>query len=162
VSPEKPITLELHYNTSENHKNTAVAVQDMLKPYGFEIALINKDGKTHYSHLEQRGNFDIARAGWNADYKDPGTFLDLAKTGAGNNYADYSNKDYDALLVKAAVEADQAKRMQYLSDAEAIFVRDMPNVPLLFYANHNVVSPKIKGFKDNVMDIHPSRWISKE
>ena len=162
VSPDKPIKLELHYNTSENHKNTAVAIQDMLKPYGFEITLINKDGKSHYSYLEQRGMFDIARAGWNADYKDPGTFLDLAKSKAGNNFADYSNADYDALLAKAAIEPDPAKRMGYLSDAEGIFVRDMPNVPLLFYANHNVVSPRIKGFEDNVMDVHPSRWISKD
>jgi oligopeptide transport system substrate-binding protein len=35
-------------------------------------------------------------------------------------------------------------------------------MPLLYYANHNIVSPKLKGFVDNVMDKHPSRYISKE
>ncbi len=161
VTAAKPLAIELHYNTSENHKNTAIAVQDMLKGFNITVTLINKDGKSHYSYLEQRGKFDIARAGWVADYKDPGTFLDLAKSGAGNNYGDYKNPEYDALLAKAAIEPDPAKRMQALSDAEAIFVRDMPNVPLLFYANHNVVSPKLKGFNDNLMDAHPSRFISK-
>jgi oligopeptide transport system substrate-binding protein len=79
ITPEKPLKMELRYNTSENHKNTAVAIQEMLKPFNIEVTLINVDGKTHYSYLEQKGDFDVARAGWVADYKDPGTFLDLGK-----------------------------------------------------------------------------------
>jgi oligopeptide transport system substrate-binding protein len=162
ISPDKPMKLELRYNTSENHKNTAVAFQEMLKPFGFDVSLINTDGKTHYSYLEQHGEFDVARAGWIADFKDPVTFLNLAHTGDGNNYGEYSNKDYDALLDKAAVEADPAKRMKELSDAEAVMIGDLPLLPLLYYGNHNVVSSKLHGFADNVMDAHPSRFVSKD
>ena len=79
--------MEIRYNTSENHKNTAVAIQEQLKPLGIEVTLLNTDTKTHYGHLEQQGDFDIARAGWIADYKDPENFLALCKTGTGNNYA---------------------------------------------------------------------------
>ncbi len=162
ISKEKPLKMELRYNTSENHKNTAVAIQDMLKAFNIEVTLVTADGKTHYSFLEQKGDFDVARAGWVADYKDPGNFLDLLKTGAGNNYGDYSNKAYDDLLAAASVEADPAKRMKALSDAEAILTAEIGNMPLLFYSNHNIVSPKLKGFHDNVMDVHPSRFITKE
>ena len=162
ISPEKPMKLELRYNTSENHKNTAVAFQEMLKPFGFDVSLINTDGKTHYSYLEQHGDFDVARAGWIADFKDPVTFLNLAHTGDGNNYGEYTNKAYDALMDKAAVEADPAARMKELSDAEAIMIADLPLLPLLYYGNHNVISPKLHGFADNVMDSHPSRFISKD
>ena len=35
-------------------------------------------------------------------------------------------------------------------------------MPLVFYANHNIVSSKLKGFKDNVVDVHPSRFVTKE
>ena len=113
--------------------------------------------------MEQHGDFDIARAGWIADYKDPENFLALCKTGTGNNYAEYSNKDYDALLAAAAAEGDAAKRMKSLSDAEAIGVaRDLCVVPLLYYGFHTIVSSKIKGWEDNVMDRHPSRFLSKE
>ena len=162
ISPEKPMKLELRYNTSENHKNTAVAFQEMLKPFGFDVSLINTDGKTHYSYLEQHGDFDVARAGWLADFKDPVTFLNLVHTGDGNNYGEYSNKAYDALLDKAAVEADPAVRMKELSDAEAVMIADLPILPLLYYGNHNVVSSKLHGFADNVMDKHPSRFVSKD
>ncbi len=160
--PDKPLKLEIRYNTSENHKNTAVAIQEQLKPLGVEVSLVNTDTKTHYGHLEQKGDFDVARAGWIADYKDPANFLDLCKTGTGNNYASYTNPDYDKLLAEAAA-APAAERMKKLSEAEAIGVaRDLCVMPLLYYGFHTVVSPKIKGWENNVMDVHPTRFLSKE
>jgi oligopeptide transport system substrate-binding protein len=161
--PDKPLKMEIHYNTSENHKNTAVAIQEQLKPLGVEVTLLNTDTKTHYGLLEQHGDFDIARAGWIADYKDPENFLALCKTGTGNNYAEYSNKDYDDLMAKAAAAATPEDRMKSLSDAEGVGVaRDLCVVPLLYYSYHNIVSPKIKGWEANVLDVHPTRFMSKE
>lgn len=161
--PDKPLKLEIRFNTSENHKNTAVAIQEQLKPLGIEVSLLNTDTKTHYGFLEQKGDFDLARAGWIADYKDPANFLDLCKTGTGNNYGSYSNKQYDDLMAQAAVSASPEDRMKKLSEAEAIGVaRDLCVMPLLYYSYHNLVSDKLKGWEENVMDIHPTRFLSKE
>jgi oligopeptide transport system substrate-binding protein len=161
--PGKPLKMEIRYNTSENHKLTAVAIQEQLKPLGIEVTLLNTDTKTHYGHLEQKGDFDVARAGWIADYKDPANFLDLCKTGTGNNYSLYSNPEYDKLLADAASATDPAVRMKLLSDAEALGVaRDLCVVPLLFYGYHTIVSNRIKGWEDNVLDVHPTRYLSKQ
>ena len=43
------------------------------------VTLLNTDTKTHYGHLEQKGDFDVARAGWIADYKDPESFLGISR-----------------------------------------------------------------------------------
>lgn len=161
--PDKPLKMEIRSNTSENHKNTAIAIQEQLKPLGVEVTYLNTDTKTHYGHLEQHGDFDVARAGWIADYKDPENFLALCKTGTGNNYSEYTDKEYDDLLAKAAASADPAERMKSLSDAEAVGVaRDLCVLPLLYYSYKNIVSSKVKGWEDNVMDRHPSRFLSKE
>lgn len=160
--PDKPLKMEIRYNTSENHKNTAVAIQEQLKPLGVEVTLLNTDTKTHYGLLEQHGDFDIARAGWIADYKDPENFLALCKTGTGNNYAMYSNKEFDDTMAAAASAGDPAARMKKLSDAEAIAMRDLCVMPLMYYGFHTVVSSKLKGWEDNVLDRHPTRFISKE
>ncbi|TGS49570.1 peptide ABC transporter substrate-binding protein, partial [bacterium M00.F.Ca.ET.179.01.1.1] len=48
-TPEHPLKMEIRYNTSENHKNTAVAIQEQLKPLGVEVTLLNTDTKTHYA-----------------------------------------------------------------------------------------------------------------
>jgi oligopeptide transport system substrate-binding protein len=162
-TPENPLQLEIRYNTSENHKNTAVAIQEQLKPLGIEVTLLNTDTKTHYANLENHGEFDVARAGWIADYKDPENFLALCKSGTGNNYSGYSNADFDSLLAAAAASTDPAKRMQQLADAEKIGVaQDLCVLPLLFYSYHTIVSSRLKGWEDNVLDRHPSRFISKE
>jgi oligopeptide transport system substrate-binding protein len=161
-SAANPLKLAIRYNTSENHKNTAVAIQDMLKPLGVEVSMVNTDTKTHYAHLKQKGDYDVARAAWIADYQDAQNFLFLAESNNGNNYSQYKSPDYDALMSKAAVTADAAERSKLLTQAEAIFMSDTANIPLLFYSFHNIVSPKLKGFDDNVMDQHPTRFISKE
>lgn len=162
-SEANPLKIDIRFNTSENHKNVAIAIQSQLKPLGIEATLTNTDTKTHYGLLEQHGDFDVARGAWIADYKDPENFLALCKTGTGNNYSQYSNPDYDALLAKAAAEADQPARMKLLADAEAIGVkRDLCLMPLLYYSSHNIVSSKLQGWAINVMDSHPTRFIVKQ
>jgi len=37
----------------------------------------------------------------------------------------------------------------------------MPIVPIFFYTTQHLVNPSINGWEDNVMDIHPSRYLSK-
>ncbi|TIU29983.1 MAG: peptide ABC transporter substrate-binding protein, partial [Mesorhizobium sp.] len=162
-TPEHPLKMEIRYNTSENHKNTAVAIQEQLKPLGVEITLLNTDTKTHYGFLEQKGNYDVARAAWIADYKDPETFLGITRKASGNNYSSYVSPAYEAAMDKAAAAGGKPEeRMKDLTEAERILVDDVGNIPLLYYSFHDIVSSKLHGFDDNVMDIHPSRFISKD
>jgi oligopeptide transport system substrate-binding protein len=157
----KPLTVEIRYNTSENHKNTSVALANMWKPFNIEAKLVNTDLKTHYALLRDKGDFDVARAGWIADYSDPQNFLFLAESdNKGLNYASYSNADYDALMKKAASEKDLGARGKILKDAEAIFMRDQPYIPLLYYSSKNLISEKVVGYEPNVLDRHLSRFIS--
>ncbi|WP_310620838.1 peptide ABC transporter substrate-binding protein [Flexibacterium corallicola] len=160
-SESNPLKVELRYNTSENHKNTAVAIADMWKPLGVEVSLINADLKTHYAHLRDRGDFDVARAGWVADYSDPQNFLFLNESdNDGFNYARYNNAEYDALMDEAAATLDLEKRADILKQAEVIFMRDLPSLPLLYYGSQNLVSSKVSGYEDNLLNVHPSRFIS--
>ncbi|MCO5063170.1 MAG: peptide ABC transporter substrate-binding protein [Rhizobiaceae bacterium] len=161
-TPEKPLKMEIRYNTSENHKNTAVAIQEQLKPLGIEVTLLNTDTKTHYAHLEQKGDFDVARAGWIADYQDPETFLGISRKASGNNYSNYDSPKFEELMDKAAAAGgNPPERFKLLSEAEQVLIDDVGQIPLLYYSFHNIVSPKLTGFEDNVMDVHPTRFISK-
>ncbi|GLS32840.1 oligopeptide transport system substrate-binding protein [Mesorhizobium albiziae] len=161
--PDKPLKMEIRYNTSENHKNTAVAIQEQLKPLGIEVSLLNTDTKTHYGHLEQKGDFDVARAGWIADYKDPETFLGISRKASGNNYSNYNSPAYEAAMDKAAAAGGKPEeRLKLLSDAERILIDDVGQIPLLYYSYKNLVSSKLKGFDENVMDVHPTRFVSKD
>jgi oligopeptide transport system substrate-binding protein len=161
--PDNPLHMEIRYNTSENHQNTAVAIQEQLKPLGVEVTMVNTDIATHYGYLENKGDFDAARAGWIGDYRDPESFLGISVAASGNNYSSYNSPAFEAKMKEAAAAGgNPAERMRLLAEAEKISVDDLSNIPLMFYGFHNIVAPKVKGWESNVMDFHLSRYVRIE
>ncbi|GAB4352718.1 MAG: peptide ABC transporter substrate-binding protein [Oricola sp.] len=159
--PDNPVTLEISYNNSENHKNTATAIAEMWKPLGVNVEFNVRDISAHYAMLRDDKDFDVARAGWIGDYSDPQNFLFLVESdNPGFNYAQYDNPEYDGLLDKAAAETDLVKRAEILREAEGIFMRDMPFIPLLFYSSLSLVSPRLHGWQDNIKHVHATRFLS--
>ena len=137
---------EILYNTSENHKKIAVAIQQMWKQnLNVDIGLFNQEWKV-YLNTRQSNDFQIARAGWIGDYPDPNTFLDLWTSTSGNNNTQWGLKEYDDLISKANQEPDQAKRFEYFAKAEALLARDMPMIPIYYYTHDKLVSEQIKIF----------------
>src|SRR4029079_14058853 len=154
--PDHPLKLEIRYDTSENNKNTAIAIQEELRPFGIEVSLFNTDAKTHFSYLENRGDFDFARSGWVADYKDPDSFLGTARKTSGNNLGHYENAEFERLMDEAAAAgADPAKRMGLLAKAEKVLIDDLGVMPVLFFGIQSLVSSKVKGWEENALDVHP-------
>ena len=158
--PDRPLEFQLRYNTSENHKKIAIAVAAMWKQLGVQTELFNSEVKVHYNDL-QEGNFDIARAGWIADYNDPQNFLYLMEgdTGA-NNYTRFDNAEYNELMDQSDFETDSAKRNELMHQAEAIAMAEMPNIPIYYYVSKNLVSKRVQGWVDNAADKHPTRYLS--
>jgi len=62
----------------------------------------------------------------------------------------------------AVVESDPAKRGQLLAQAEQLFFTDQPIIPIYYYTSKRMLSPAVKGWQDNVLDNHLSRWLSVE
>ncbi len=157
----KPLKVEIRYNTTDNNKNTVVAIANQWKAIGVETTFINTDAKTHFAHLRERGDFDVARAGWIGDYSDPQNFLFLVQSdNKGLNYARYENPEYDTLMRKASEEKDLGRRAQILFEAEKIFMRDLPYIPILYYSNKNLVSSKLEGWVPNLRGANATRFMS--
>lgn len=162
--PDKPLKVEISYNTSENHLKTSTAIADMWKQaLGVETTLVNRDAASHYAYLRQKGDYDVARAGWIADYNDAESFLGLLKSNnPGFNYANFSNADYDRLMAESYMEQDVAKRADLMKQAEAIALDQVPYMFLLFYSSHTLYSPKLTGWADNIMNVYPTRLLKLE
>ena len=154
------LSIELLYNTSENHKNTMAAVADMLKNIGIKATLHETEGATYFNFLREDGPFDIARAGWIGDYNDPQNFLFLTQSDVSFNYSKWVNKDYDALMAKAEVTTDLKARAEILADAERLLLKETAVIPVLYYSSRALVSENIEGWYDNLMDAHATRWLS--
>ena len=72
--------------------------------------------KTHFGFLENKGDFDFAIAGWVGDYKDPETFLGIARKASGNNFGSYDSPEFERLMDEAAMAGgDPQKRLACVS-----------------------------------------------
>lgn len=136
-------TVDMLYMTGNPRvKNIAIALAAMWRDaLGVQCELRAKDGKFAKEDL-RRGNFMIARGGWYGDYADPTTFLDLSRTGNGNNDRAFSNARFDELLGEAERELDPTKRMALLTAAERLLVEEeMPILPLCQYVTLYMYDP---------------------
>ena len=160
---EGTLTVELRHNTGENHKNTMTAISDMLKNIGVTATIVEMEGTGYFDYMKQDGDFDITRAGWIGDYSDPQNFLFLFESeNLGFNYPRWSNAEYDAAMKKASETNDIEERAKILKEAEGILLKELPIIPILYYSSGSLVSDKLKGWEDNVMNVHATRWMSLE
>lgn len=158
----KPLDISIRYNTNTDHERVATAIADMWRTqFGANVTLQNSDVASHYAYLQEGGAFNVARAGWVADYADAENFLALATTGNGTfNYSKWSNPEYDRLMASSYEEQDPAKRAAILHQAETLLLKEQPVAPLLNSASLWLVSDKVSGWNDNAADEHLSKYLS--
>lgn len=144
-----PLKFTLLYNTSENHKKIATAVQSMWKTtLGVDIALENQEWKT-FLDTRRQGNFDATRAGWCGDYNEASSFLTLLMSSNSSNDSKYHSAEYDATLEKAMTSTSEEERQKLYAEAEKLLARDMPIAPIYQYVRSRLVSPTVGGYPSN-------------
>jgi len=151
---------EILINTSEGHRTIAEAVQEMWKKHlNIPVSIRNQDWGV-YLDSQRRLDYTVCRAAWNADYLDPSTFLNMWRTGDGNNQTGWSNARYDELLKLATLEGDPEKRMSHFREAETILLDELPILPIYWYVRSTLRSPAIKGWNPSVIEMRCYKGMS--
>lgn len=169
-------TLQYLYNTSAGHAQVAEFLRASFAGIGIPLELTDLDS-ADFLQTRSRGAFDLARGGWAADYDDAACFLDLWTTDAGANTAGlglgdharaalYSidlrdlgyddcvtdgtwSETYDVLLARAETCTDAATRTQLLHRAEDLLMQTGCVMPLYYYTDLYLLSPRVSGFYTN-------------
>lgn len=158
--PRNPLAFDFNINADSTAHIVSVALQSMWKEIGAQARIVPSDEKDHYNLL-QKQQFQVAWAEWVADYLDAKNFLILGATSASalNNGA-WSNARFDALLARSDTIADTKARGACLAQAEQIMLDDAAVAPVFFGVTRTLVAPAVKGWTDNAVDIHRTRWLS--
>lgn len=156
-SKANPLKFSILYNTNENHKKIAIAAASIWKSNTkglIDAKLENQEWKT-YIDSRRQGNYDIARAGWAADYNQASTYANYFLSNSSNNTAFYKNPAYDAIITQSYQAQDEKERAAIYAKAEAILAEDAAIIPVYNYVNPRLVKPYVKGYtgKDPQDDI---------
>lgn len=157
-SESNPLEVELRYNTSENHRKIAVSIAAMWKQtLGVRTRLVNEEFRVFLQNRQLRRRTEVFRAGWIGDYQDAFTFLELFHSEHRRNDSGYANPRFDRLLEQIAEERIPARRRNLMVEAERMLLADQVVLPVYTYVTKRLVNPLLKGWSENVMDLHPTQ-----
>jgi oligopeptide transport system substrate-binding protein len=160
-SDDNPLQVELRYNTSDTHRRIALAIQSMWREtLGVETTLINEEFQVLLANIRDKEVTQVFRSSWAGDYNDAHAFLSTLLSQSAANLPGYASAEFDALMQRAAEQLDPDRRRLYLEEAERVLLADHAVIPIYFYVSKHLVSPRVAGWGDNVLDYHYSQHLS--
>ncbi len=169
-------TLTYLYNNSDAHRAVGEYLQNVLGGVGIRVQLENQEWNT-FLNTRKQGEFSLARNGWVADYNDPICFLDMWTSYSGNNDVQFGKgnhgsqavysldltpyglktqvtdgtwaETYDVLIGIIKTTADPETRYKLMHLAEDMLMETGCIMPLYYYSDLYMLSPKVQGFYTN-------------
>ena len=150
------------YNTEVPLRMMEAIQAVWIKELGVHVTIAQLEQKVLFQNQQDK-NYSLAFSGWIADYPDPVTFLGTMVTDGGNNWAGWSNKEFDRLVDLASKTADNSKRMEIFQKAEGIMLGEAPLIPLYFRSQVYAISPAVRGWTTNLVGFHEWNriWLEK-
>ena len=152
------LTLELLFEDTDSMKKCAEFIQSELQTNlpGLTIELKSQPKKNRLE-LMRAGDYQLGITRWGPDYADPTTYLDMFITGSSNNYPNYSNEEYDALMNrigKGDLVYDIEARWEAMKEAvELLIARDAAALPMYQQGNTYLIDQQVKGIETHSVGV---------
>jgi oligopeptide transport system substrate-binding protein len=145
-SNKNALHLRLYYNNSEGIQQIMVAIAGSWKQnLGVVSELTADEFRVFLDGRKDRSRWDVARLGWDADYNDPSSFLEIFSAGNPQNDPGYASTAFNSLLAQARVEPRPNARASILREAEQVLLDDYPIIPIYFSNGRRLVKPYVGG-----------------
>jgi oligopeptide transport system substrate-binding protein len=147
------------------------ATKDQRQQYEFmrnELAKANIKVQGNFQSFSNflkktdEGNYQIADAGWNADYPDAENFYALfygKNKAPGPNTSNFENAQFDAAYEKARHMMNGPERYKLFAEMDAILKEE---VPMILITNHYVMGlllSNVRNFKRSLMEEYPYKYL---
>ncbi|MDO4626517.1 MAG: peptide ABC transporter substrate-binding protein [Pasteurellaceae bacterium] len=147
-SEKHPLTLRISYDNDGLHKLLA---ERLIQAWSqSDLIVIKADPLTYQQLLAKRakGDFQIIRAGWCADYNEPSAFLNLLYSYNADNKVHFYNEKIDQLLQKSlSPTLSQAQRTQLYQQIMLIVQQEYAQLSLFQYTKPIYIAPRIAGYQ---------------
>jgi len=143
-------TLPVSRPYNPNGKKMGEMMQADLAKVGIEAKLVTYDWPTYLAKA-RKGEHQLLQLGWTGDNGDPSNFLAVllscAGISGGSNYARWCNQSYDRLIDRASSTLSQKVRSDLYMQAQQIFRKDLPWVPVAHSVVHRALAKNVVGYK---------------
>jgi len=148
------VSLSLLVNDSNTSRKIGEYIKSQLETnlQGLTVDIIVQPAQQKFE-LRQQGDYDLSLDTWGADYPDPTTYLELFTSKSALNVLNYSNKQYDDLLLKANTVSiqNETERLELLHKAEDILLNDAVIEPIyqagyVYLQKESVTGIKVRPF----------------
>ena len=154
--------LTIEYRSAD--KNTRQLFEYIRNDLG-KLGINVKGNFQTFSNFLQKtesGNFQLADAGWNADYPDPENFY--ANLYGPNkaplpNDGNFQNARYDELYLKMKDMPNGPERLKVIAEMDAIIKEEVPYILLYNQILVGLLQKNVQNFKRNMMDEYPYKYL---
>lgn len=150
------VSLTLTVDDTDTYKSIGEYLQNQWQKYlpGLKLTIRTVPKTTRVQYLMD-GNFDLVMTGWNAEYNDPATYLNLEDTGNTYNFGGYENANYHKLMTTVNNSTNKEARWKAMVAAQKQMTEDMPVVPLFQQTYSYLRNPKMTGLVENLAGAEP-------
>ena len=132
-----------------NGQQAAELIQSDLAKIGIKTQIVKYEW-AEYLKRAKAGESDIGMFGWTGDNGDPDNFLATllgCSAVGGSNYAQWCDKEYDALVTQAKQTADVAQRTKLYEKAQEVAKREAVWVTMAHSVVVQPMAKNVEGFK---------------
>lgn len=154
---KQPLRVTVMHSSTESVRRVAVMVAAMWKQkLGIDTVLDNQEFRVTVAKNRTR-DYDTSMRAWRSI--SPAYAMENFRERDPSNNPGYASPRFEELMTKAESSVDVEQSYDLLRQAEALLIEDAAVIPLFFESSRRLVSPRLRGYADNINDIHPVRWM---
>ncbi len=155
---EMTITVPSNYTP---HVNTATVLVELLREIGVKATVQPVDWSTWLEEVYGNRKFQSTITGLTSDNMTARKLLERFGSSVGNNFTNYSNEEYDAILAKALTATDDTEQTELYRALERNLTENAANVYLQDMADLVAVRSGLEGltfYPIYVLDVSALYW----
>jgi oligopeptide transport system substrate-binding protein len=159
--PDNPLEVVIDTTTDNTAKKQAEGIALMLKQNLGVNAKVNAQEFQAWMDSFYAGNWTLLNDNLVGDMPGPESHLSYMRPSSESGYF-WKNDEYEKLMDEAVTKADIGERYKLMAAAEKILLDFYLLTPLNVTTSRHLVKPWVKGWDDNMLDVHPTKLMSIE
>jgi oligopeptide transport system substrate-binding protein len=159
--PDNPLSVTIDSTTDNTAKKQSEGIALMLKQNLGVNAKVNAQEFQAWMDTFYAGTWELMNDNLVGDMPGPESHLSYMRPSSESGYF-WKSEEFEKLMDEAATKSDINERYKLEAQAEKVLLDFYLVTPLNVTTSRHLVKPWVKGWDDNMLDVHPTKLITIE